>query len=364
MLSIISRIIELQREWSEKNTPEMRERGELIRHALPLKMQALKHSIAETLNVDESDVLIQGRDGSGRKTAIPWVRICSNLRSPTPQDGWYVVLLFHSEKRKFYLAIIHGATTWTNGGFKPKPSEQMRQLASWAQIVLSEDLKTSTDLLTSIELGTKGNLGGAYETSTAVCKPYEEGNLPTDDEFIADLLRFVGLLHTVYEHSDRGEAPDAAEVEFGIYQNEVKAAEAGKRLKHGQGFGLNAAERKAVEQRAMTAAIEHFKSNGYKCRNTSESRPYDLEITKNDENIVVEVKGTTSSGAHILMTANEVQVHKTRFPNNALCVVHGIKLKRERNGSMPTASGGILVVSKPWDIGRCQLKALAYQVEL
>ncbi|QND51828.1 DUF3883 domain-containing protein [Phyllobacterium sp. 628] len=138
----------------------------------------------------------------------------------------------------------------------------------------------------------------------------------------------------------------------------------GTRSRGGQGFGLTTLERRAVEEHAMKLAENHLTSKGYFCEITSAYKPFDILASNSTEKFIVEVKGTTSTGAHIIMTANEVKVHREQSPNNALYVVHSIQLIRESAGFSPAAKGGVLVISKPWNIDQHEMKALAYQVKL
>jgi len=364
MLEIIERIIELQAEWSAENTPAMQERGGLVRDSLPNALRHLTPAFATRLNAPEGDVGVVGRDGSGRKTAIPWVRIFSRDRSPDPRNGWYLVLLFHSEGEKVYLCLSHGSTDWTGGEFKAKPIEEIAPLMGWAENLLEPFFTAHPELRRKIDLGTRGKLGRPYEASTPVAKLYEGSNLPSEAAFEEDLMMFAEMLRLVYEQEDFGRMPSSEASEFRKAQGEIKAVTEGTRARGGQGFGLTPAERRAVEDHAMKIAENHLIAKGYGCEITSAWAPYDIVASNDDEEIVVEVKGTTSAGAHVILTANEVNVHRLRYPANALYVVHSIDLKREAPGLSPVASGGVLVVARPWDISSCEMKALAYQVKL
>lgn len=364
MLEIIERIIELQAEWSADNTPAMQERGELVRDALPTALRRFTPELATKLNIGEEDVGVGGRDGSGRKTAIPWVRIFSRERSPDPRNGWYLVLLFHSEGDKLYLCLSHGSTDWTGGEFKPKPAEEVAPLMQWASKLLEPFFNAHSELRSKIDLGRRGKLGRPYEASTPVAKLYDISNLPTEAAFVEDLMMFAEMLRRIYEQEDLGRLPNSGASEFRKVQEEFKAVAEGARTKGGQGFGLTASERRAVEERAMRVAESHLASKGYACEVTSAWAPYDIIASNDDEELIVEVKGTTSAGTQIILTANEVDVHRQRYPANALYVVHSIELTREATGVTPVATGGVLVISKPWDISQCEMKALAYQVKL
>lgn len=124
----------------------------------------------------------------------------------------------------------------------------------------------------------------------------------------------------------------------------------------GQGYQSFTPRRKAIEERAMAAAMAYFGERGWAVDDVSSSRSYDLECTRQADVLHVEVKGTTSRGASILLTANEVE-HARDFPHTALFVLHGIRV---RGNDPPVASGGRARIIDPWRISDERLEPLAY----
>ena len=49
-------------------------------------------------------------------------------------------------------------------------------------------------------------------------------------------------------------------------------------------------------------------SRGYEVHDRSKNRSFDLECTRSGERLLVEVKGTTTSGDQVLLTKNEVKL--------------------------------------------------------
>ena len=66
------------------------------------------------------------------------------------------------------------------------------------------------------------------------------------------------------------------------------------------------------------------------------------ELTRDDEELHVEVKGTVGAGTAVNLTMNEVR-HARDYPNCALAVVSGITIQYPVDGD-PSASGGSLTV--------------------
>ena len=73
------------------------------------------------------------------------------------------------------------------------------------------------------------------------------------------------------------------------------------------------------------------------------------------------MQGTTADGGDaILMTANEVELHKSKKGSTVLIIVSGICL--DRSITPPLASGGIIWADVGWDINKWGLIPTAYRV--
>lgn len=120
-----------------------------------------------------------------------------------------------------------------------------------------------------------------------------------------------------------------------------------------------ARERKAIEERAVKVTTEHFKALGYSVDDVGAYASYDLACRRDEEHLYVEVKGTTSPGEAVILTKNEVELHRAVHPANALAIVRRIALNR--SVKPPEAYGGELVVTMPWKIDDEALTPLSYQ---
>ncbi len=141
----------------------------------------------------------------------------------------------------------------------------------------------------------------------------------------------------------------------------VAAVEAIARPHRGQqGFQSNIEVRLAVEQHAMTMACDHFARLGWDVDSSAaRTEPFDLRCTRGGEELHVEVKGTTTLGDAVLLTAGEVR-HAQTFPNVAIAVVRNIAAF-EQQDSRISVSGGDLTVFHPWKLAACALQPLAYR---
>jgi hypothetical protein len=130
-----------------------------------------------------------------------------------------------------------------------------------------------------------------------------------------------------------------------------------------QGYGLDAAGRKVIEDHAMARAASYFTALGATVEDVSRTECYDLKcIDADGHEFHVEVKGTTGLGETILLTRNEVAHAEKMHPGIALFVVSQIELRRT-NGT-PVANGGGDRLIYPWKLDRSKLEALAFSLEL
>jgi hypothetical protein len=78
--------------------------------------------------------------------------------------------------------------------------------------------------------------------------------------------------------------------------------------------------------------------------------------------VTVEVKGATSDGAQVVLTAGEVLHHAGAYPHNALIVVRHINL--DRRATPPTCSEGRLYEARPWSISQTSLRPISYRYQV
>jgi hypothetical protein len=334
----------------------MSERGLLIRNAAPAWLNGHASDLGDVLAVD--DFFAEGRDGTGRKTRVPWVRFGSRSRSPRATEGFYVVYLFDALGNAVYLSINQGTTDFLGGEFVPKPQDVIIERADWARSVLTPWLDGLEDATAAIDLHDP-HLGAGYELGNVAAIAYEVGAIPGDASLLADARSFAEGLRTLYrEHARRPipqerpelrEAEEAAERARGAIKGASRA-----------GFRTNAREIKAIETHAVALARAYYEAGGFQVKELG--KPFDLEVKKDDMVLTVEVKGTTSDGSGVPLTAGEVVHHAEAFPNNALVVVRNIALHRD--DTSPTASGGRLYELRGWEIDVNALRVISYAYDV
>jgi nucleoid DNA-binding protein len=124
---------------------------------------------------------------------------------------------------------------------------------------------------------------------------------------------------------------------------------------------LTTAQNKVIEQHAVNLVRKYFEDQlHFTTADVGTEESYDVRAVKADQVLKIEVKGTTSDGSQIVLTYNEVELHKVEHPNNALAVVKHIIL--DRTG--PNASGGELHLVMPWAVEQERLRPIAYRYQL
>ena len=165
------------------------------------------------------------------------------------------------------------------------------------------------------------------------------------------------MLRALYEAQTDGRDLQPAELD----ELEIEGMLRPSARVQGQGIGLSADERRAVELRAMNLAENWLVQEGYEVTNTAARYPYDFLACRGEDTLKVEVKGTTSDNPRaILMTRNEVRLHQTENGSTALIIISSIRLVGPRNRRR--AEGGNLEAFVGWDIDEWNLQETAYRV--
>lgn len=176
--------------------------------------------------------------------------------------------------------------------------------------------------------------------------PYDESNSAGVIDFDSGEVP-VEVLAAATE-SLAGDAPKIAAATPEVFEaTESTRIAAGKRPS-GQGYRLNADQRRAVELRAMDLAQSGLEAEGWTVVDVSATRPFDFLCNKGGNEMRVEVKGTTGDGSSVLLTPGEVK-HAREGHALRLIVVKGIALRLDDNGAW-VAEGGEVNSMDPWDL--------------
>lgn len=337
----------------------MERRGTIVRRELVGWLRDRLPQLTALMPESAKDLEIEGRDATGLKSRVPWVRIYSVSRSPSATQGWYVVYLFAARGDRVYLTLMPGTTRWENGEFRPRTVSDIAALVGWSRKILSDDLKSRPDLVGRIDLGAPADakLARQYELGCIAAIAYEANAVPSDEQLLEDLRGMVSFLGRLYGADDEalsfpGEpAPEIADVLTATGRLAGRPA-------RGQGFRLSVADRLAIERHAVDVACRYLTSLGWAVEDVGATRSYDIDATRVDQHLFVEVKGTTSDGTEVLLTHGEVELHRREHPRTMLLLVHSIALAK---GDPPVASGGSLRVIDGFWPDAADLTPIAYR---
>lgn len=149
--------------------------GTLLRHTLPTNLRKLSF-------IDEN-YKVQGSIGQGNWANIPWLAIMDKRITETTQHGEYLVYLFAEDMSSVYLTLAQGVTNplkerGKREGYQYLESKvrEMRELLPLENMQKDEQIHL-----------TSSGLGRDYQVSTVAYIRYDRGNIPDEEQLIADL---------------------------------------------------------------------------------------------------------------------------------------------------------------------------------
>jgi hypothetical protein len=343
-------VLKLQQDWTASNTPAMQRRGDLVRSGIPAEVREIVASLES--QVDIADLAVEGRDGTGLKSEIPWVRIHSKSRSPSATTGWYLVYLFSAAGERVYLSLNQGTTSWTNGEFKARSSAELEANVAYAREMLGPIRGDGDPSIHDIRLESRrAQLARGYERGSVVAAEYPADAIPPDDVLRDDLRTMTIWLAAIYRN-DQQAVERPAEIQL------VPVLRLGNSQGNRAGFRHDVEAKLAIEQHAVATVSAYLIDLGYTVSDVGANQSFDIDARRGSERLHVEVKGTTTAGQQVILTKNEVALHREIYPNNALGIVRGIEVDTQFDP--PRATGGELVWISPWEIHDDALETIAF----
>lgn len=364
--SQIQEVLELQKEYTFRNTPAMQRRGVLIREEIAGSLNENLERFKSKYEVAIEDLWVQGKDGDGNKSEIPWVRLASKEFSPSATKGWYVVFLFSATGSNCYLSLGHASTTYEGDSIERRyqkvlDPEVAESLMRWGREKLHIADINNPRLKFSRNLEAKGNLAEAYDRTSLCGFEYSKENIPTDEQIYSDVEFLLGLLSKIYllQETDAtipgSESPEHQDAVAAITQAAGRDLTGPRRQGRSR---LPQEHKKVIEDHAVKVAMMLLEKKGFtNVKDVGKNHSYDIAAKLDGIDFYIEVKGTISLGEKVVLTKNEVLLHRQEYPNNALIVVSQIDLDRSET---PSANGGNAVFISPWQIKDEDLEALGY----
>lgn len=354
-------ILDFQKVYSSKNTIEMQQRGELIRHSVPGILWNNIENIEPIFSNAEFSCSIVGKDGIGNKNASAWVRIFDPIMSPSATEGWYVVIHFSCDGQRVYFTLGRGATILKDGGLRDVPDQELAAQIGWAREIISSKFDKAKDFNDEIKL--EGNaLSIQFEKATAFAKEFTVDKF-NNVNFIDDLKTLCEFLIPLYELERLGKDPFVQAPEVTNFIDTIEQiTNPRKKSGRGQGRGLTHPERKAIELRAMSVCMEELLKRGFtKIKDTSADNSFDYSGYYDGVDWLIEVKGTTSvKGDSFLLSAPEFNLHKRELGKTILVIVYDIDL--DKKADPPVATNGKIEVYMPWNLDLWKFEPKGYTV--
>lgn len=176
-----------------------------------------------------------------------------------------------------------------------------------------------------------------------------------------ETIDFFPRLRAAVDHAEI--AAPSTEAASPVKQAEEAVEEAAGKAagrEKGQGFEVDQRIKVAVEAHAMNVAAE-FYSKEWDVEDVHGKESYDLVCRRRDEVKHIEVKGTKTDGAEVILTRKKCSTPRTTLP--ARFSFSAIKVDRAENGTV-TATGGIHHPYDPWNIHEGTLTPIGYSYQV
>lgn len=366
----IREVLELQKDYTFKNTPAMQRRGRLIREEITDSLNQNLDRFKSKYEIAIEDLWVQGKDGDGNKAEIPWVRLGSKELSPSAMKGWYVVFLFSANGSNCYLSLGHSSMIYAGDSnekrySKPLPPELAAEMMNWGRKKLKLEEIENPRLKFKMDLEAKGILADAYNRTSLCGFEYQKARIPNDGQIISDVEFLLEMLSKIYllQETDAtipgSESPEHQDAVSAIAQAAGRDLTGPRRQGRSR---LPQSHKKAIEEHAVEVAMKHLAKKGFtNVKDVGKNHSYDIAAKLDGIDFYIEVKGTISLGDKVVLTKNEVLLHRQEHPSNALIVVSQIDLDRSEP---PSAKGGKILFISPWQIEDADLEALGYDYKI
>ena len=185
------------------NSPEMQRRREL---AVKLGPDTLNSLIEDKLIGNSSRYSgwqSVGSNGITNSAEIPWIRLFIDEYSPSPQNGFYLTLLFNALGKGVFLTLNQASTKGSNN-LKSLEPEIVQQRVRWAKNIVGNEFLNARDYKKINLEGRKTKLGEAFAATDIASLFYENDNVPTDEEIIKDINFLLEGLESIYLELDNG----------------------------------------------------------------------------------------------------------------------------------------------------------------
>lgn len=354
------------------NSPEMQRRRELAVKIGPSKINSLIENKLIGNSNQYSSWESVGSNGITNSAEIPWIRLFIEDYSPSPQNGFYLTLLFNALGKGVYLTLNQASTKGSNN-LKSLEPEIVQQRVTWAKNIVGGEFLNARNYKEINLDGRKTKLGEAFAATDIVSLFYEDNNVPNEDEIVNDINFLLEGLENIYLELDNGGVipGEYEEYEEKLIEDLDRVQRPAKNNKSkpnkskvgSQGYGLSKKQKDAVDLRAMDVTEEHYKNLGWKVVDKSKSygQGHDFEIRKDGKKLFVEVKGsTTEYVTAVNLSPKQVALSLDKPEQCILAIVQNIDL----NKNTLECKGGNFREIHPWKVNEKDLTVMKYSYKV
>lgn len=158
--------------------------ADFVRHGLPV-------AFYNTGIVSEENYRITGSVGVGNWSSVPWLCVFDKKITESATKGVYIVYLLSKDTNRLYLTLNQGCTEIRKKHNRKetiqimqKESQRIRRHVDGRGFVASDEINLGPDL---------NELGVLYQKGTIFFKEYHKGELPAEEELIADFRKMVEI---------------------------------------------------------------------------------------------------------------------------------------------------------------------------
>jgi hypothetical protein len=158
-----------------------------------LIINILPEQIKNSIVFHRDNYHVGGSYGQGNKSEYPWIMVSNKEITKSAQKGLYLVYLFRSDMKGFYLSLNQGITFYKNNFGKNSLAYAKKVADFFRDLIADDNFKEEIDLVSMNNPLAKG-----YESCNIVAKYYKFDNL--DERVISqDLNKFIELYKQIQD---------------------------------------------------------------------------------------------------------------------------------------------------------------------
>jgi hypothetical protein len=159
-----------------------------------LIINILPDRIKNSIVYHKDNYHVGGSYGQGNKSEYPWIMISNKQITKSAQKGLYLVFLFRSDMKGFYLSLNQGITYYEDSFGNDSFNNAQKVSSYFREFLNTEQYLSKIDLVSK-----KNKLARGYEASNIIAKYYELGNF-SETQLSQDLNKMIDLYNQIFEN--------------------------------------------------------------------------------------------------------------------------------------------------------------------